>query len=364
MNGSSSGSSPGARNSERPSDRDRSRRLVERPCRSAVESSMPYVARRYGSSSGSPAGTTAIPPGGSASIASAFARATSATVPTSSRCSGPMEVTSASVGRAIGRARRSDRGRACPSRSRARASPARAGAPSTAGRARCCGSRPPRRSASRRRRALRARPSSWSSPSSRRPRRPGRPSVRGRARASAASAASWSRGTSVAAPLASASSTNAVPVFNATKRSPAPAIARVVVDRGAPRRRRVRRAARRAPAPRSRCQPSGITAPPIDRTTSRGELTQALSRATASVQPAERRPRHLAVVEGVHDAADVLALLVSLARRSRRRRPVAPPRWRTRSRSHGRGRPRRRCRSPAGSPPRSRADPPSEGCRS
>ena len=56
--------------------------------------------RRYGSSSGSSAGTTAIPPAGSASIASAFARATSSTVPTSSRCSGPIEVTSATVGRA------------------------------------------------------------------------------------------------------------------------------------------------------------------------------------------------------------------------------------------------------------------------
>ena len=57
-------------------------------------------ARRNGSRSGSSAGTTAMPPAGSASSASAFARATSSTVPTSSRCSGPIEVTRAAVGRA------------------------------------------------------------------------------------------------------------------------------------------------------------------------------------------------------------------------------------------------------------------------
>ena len=43
---------------------------------------------RYGSSSGS-SGTTATPPGGSASISSAFARATFSIVSTSSRCTGP-----------------------------------------------------------------------------------------------------------------------------------------------------------------------------------------------------------------------------------------------------------------------------------
>ena len=42
-----------------------------------------------------------MPPLGSAAIASAFARATSSIVPTSSRCSGPMVVTSARSGRAI-----------------------------------------------------------------------------------------------------------------------------------------------------------------------------------------------------------------------------------------------------------------------
>ena len=54
---------------------------------------------RYGSSSGS-SGTTAVPPGGSASISSAFARATFSTVPTSSRCTGAMFVISATSGRA------------------------------------------------------------------------------------------------------------------------------------------------------------------------------------------------------------------------------------------------------------------------
>ena len=56
---------------------------------------------RCGSSSGASAGTTAMPPGGSAAIASAFASATRSTVPTSSRCSGPIDVTSATSGRAI-----------------------------------------------------------------------------------------------------------------------------------------------------------------------------------------------------------------------------------------------------------------------
>ena len=55
---------------------------------------------RYGSSSGSSSGTTAIPPGGSASISSAFARATFSTVSTSSRWTGPTFVISATSGRA------------------------------------------------------------------------------------------------------------------------------------------------------------------------------------------------------------------------------------------------------------------------
>ena len=56
---------------------------------------------RYGSSSALPAGTTAVPPAGSAAITSAFASATFSTVPSSSRCSGPMCGTTATSGRAI-----------------------------------------------------------------------------------------------------------------------------------------------------------------------------------------------------------------------------------------------------------------------
>ena len=46
---------------------------------------------RYGASSGS-SGTTAVPPGGSAATTSDFALATFSTVPSSSRCTGPMLV--------------------------------------------------------------------------------------------------------------------------------------------------------------------------------------------------------------------------------------------------------------------------------
>ena len=42
-----------------------------------------------------------MPPGGSATIASAFASATRSTVPTSSRCSGPIDDTTTTSGRAI-----------------------------------------------------------------------------------------------------------------------------------------------------------------------------------------------------------------------------------------------------------------------
>ena len=55
---------------------------------------------RYGSSSGS-SGTTAVPPAGSAPTTSAFARATFSTVPSSSRCTGPMLVITPTSGRAI-----------------------------------------------------------------------------------------------------------------------------------------------------------------------------------------------------------------------------------------------------------------------
>ncbi len=53
---------------------------------------------RNGSSSAHAAGTTAVPPDGSAAIASAFASATRSTVPRSSRCSGPMCGTTTTLG--------------------------------------------------------------------------------------------------------------------------------------------------------------------------------------------------------------------------------------------------------------------------
>ncbi len=55
-------------------------------------------AARWGSSSVSPSGTTAVPPGASACRISAFAAATASTVPSSSRWTGPIEVTQATSG--------------------------------------------------------------------------------------------------------------------------------------------------------------------------------------------------------------------------------------------------------------------------
>ena len=65
-----------------------------------VEVAHVEVVAKVGSSSVVPAGTTATPPGGSASTASALARTTFSSVPTSSRCSGPSCVTSVTSGRA------------------------------------------------------------------------------------------------------------------------------------------------------------------------------------------------------------------------------------------------------------------------
>jgi hypothetical protein len=53
---------------------------------------------RYGSRSGS-GGTTAMPPGGSASISSAFAFAMFSSEPRNSRCAGPMFVITPTSGR-------------------------------------------------------------------------------------------------------------------------------------------------------------------------------------------------------------------------------------------------------------------------
>ncbi len=54
-----------------------------------------------GSSAGASAGTIAIPPGGSASSSSAFARATFSMLPSSSRCAGAIAVMTPTSGRAI-----------------------------------------------------------------------------------------------------------------------------------------------------------------------------------------------------------------------------------------------------------------------
>ena len=95
-------------------------------------------------------------------------------------------------------------------------------------------------------------------------------------RASDASAASWSRGTSVAAPRARASSTNSVPVFSATNRSPARAsresswTRRTTPSAGAPRSSPSER-------PRPRASRAESPALPIARDNACVESTQALS---------------------------------------------------------------------------------------
>src|SRR3954469_7073892 len=58
-------------------------------------------ARRWGSSSGSPAGTIAVPPGSSAAISSAFVAAIASMLPSSSRCTGPMLTITPTSGSAI-----------------------------------------------------------------------------------------------------------------------------------------------------------------------------------------------------------------------------------------------------------------------
>src|SRR4051812_2846601 len=57
--------------------------------------------RRWGSSSGSPAGTIAVPPGSSAAISSAFVAAIASMLPSSSRCTGPMLTITPTSGSAI-----------------------------------------------------------------------------------------------------------------------------------------------------------------------------------------------------------------------------------------------------------------------
>ena len=57
--------------------------------------------RRCGASSGSPAGTTAVPPGRRPAMSSAFAAAIASSVPSSSRCTGPTFVITPTSGSAI-----------------------------------------------------------------------------------------------------------------------------------------------------------------------------------------------------------------------------------------------------------------------
>src|SRR4051794_23976157 len=58
-------------------------------------------ARRCGSSSGSPAGTIAVPPGSRAAMSSAFVAAIASTLPSSSRCTGPTLTITPTSGSAI-----------------------------------------------------------------------------------------------------------------------------------------------------------------------------------------------------------------------------------------------------------------------
>ncbi len=164
---------------------------------------------------------------------------------------------------------------------------------------------------------------------------PGRPDHRddlrvaalaGRAARSRRVRASWSSGTSVIAPRARASSTNRTPVFRATKRSPRPtsresALTAVIESPGSP------------PSSTPRAEPRDLLEPNRDH-----------------VAPRRRLARDLAVVERGHDAVDVLALLVSLARDHDDVTRLRRARSRGRSRSADPGRSRRPCRSPAGRP--------------
>ncbi len=197
------------------------RRAARSRCR--VEAADVMSSRvRYGSS-GPAAGTTAVPPGGSAAIASAFASATRSTVPRSSRCSGPTCGTTTSVGT---RERHT-----APRPGRGHASPVSATSTRVSGSSRHTVSGRPI-SLFRLRSAQMV--GTWGAHSA--PRMsfvvvfPVDPTTattcaslfERTSDASAASAASWSSGTSVAAPRARASSTYCTPLLRATKRSPGP----------------------------------------------------------------------------------------------------------------------------------------------
>ena len=148
------------------------------------------------------------------------------------------------------------------------------------------------------------------------------------------------RGTSVAAPRAAASATCSTPVLRATKRSPGPDDARVGLDAGDLPRRRVRR--RRL----ERSEIERLDLVPGDRD------HRALPRVASRAEPrlAQRLAHDDAIVERRHHARGLLALLVPLAGDHddvvRRRR--APPRdgWQ----SAGPDRSRRRSRPPGGRP--------------
>ena len=168
------------------------------------------------------AGTTAVPPAGSAAITSAFASATFSTVPSSSRCSGPMCGMTAMSGRAIALS-----AAICPSPrmpiSVTRIFVSGSSRHTVSGRpisllrllsaqiVGACGAQSaPRMSFVE---VFPAEPTTATT----------RAALFERTReASAASAASWSSGTSVAAPRARAAATCSTPVLSATKRSPGP----------------------------------------------------------------------------------------------------------------------------------------------
>ena len=176
---------------------------------------------RNGSSASLRAGITAIPPAGSDAIASAFASATRSTLPRSSRCSGPMCGTTTTCGCAISQSAEiwpSPRipisvTRICVSGSSRHTV---SGRPISLFRlfsaqiVRACGAQSaPRMSFVV---VLPAEPTTATTCAS---------LFERTSEASAANAASWSSGTSVAAPRARASATNATPAFSATNRSPA-----------------------------------------------------------------------------------------------------------------------------------------------
>ena len=274
-------------------------------------------------------GTTAIAAGGSAASSSAFARATPSTEPTSSRWTGPIAVIDADVRpRDRGRARRSGRSRACPSRRCRSPCRARAGRASAARRARRCSSPRPRPCA--RRGAQSAARMSFVDVL------PVEPVIADDARRAALAhraADRGERGERVArderrraAPARARRRGTPRPPPTATKRSPGPTRARVDLRRRS-----------RSPAP-------------VELARRERRASSSSSGITRRGSRAQRLAGDVAVVERQLLARDLLALLVALAGDHDDVARLGELDGAPRSRCAGRDRSRRPCRRPGGSP--------------